>query len=60
LTPSGRRPPHHRNSVIRNSKPWLDDYDPNVIDELPIKIALGRIAKQRNAAKARFAKKTAE
>jgi hypothetical protein len=42
------------------AKQWLDDYDPNVIDELPIKIALGRIAKQRNAAKARFAKKTAE
>jgi hypothetical protein len=42
------------------AKQWLDDYDPNVIDELPIKIALGRIAKQRNAAKARFAKKIAK
>ena len=34
-------------------KAWLDDYDPNIIDELQIKIALGRIAKRRNAAKAR-------
>ncbi len=34
-------------------KEWLEDYDPNVIDELPIKVALGRIAKRRNAAKAR-------
>jgi hypothetical protein len=33
---------------------WLDDYDPNIIDELQIKIALGRIAKRRNAAKARL------
>ena len=34
-------------------KTWLDDYDPNIIDELQIKIALGRIAKRRNATKAR-------
>jgi Plasmid pRiA4b ORF-3-like protein len=36
---------------------WLDDYDPKIIDELPIKYALGRIANRRNAAKARLAKK---
>jgi hypothetical protein len=35
---------------------WLDDYDPKEVDELQIKIALGRIAKRRNAAKARFRK----
>ena len=37
-------------------KEWLDDYDRNVIDETQIKITLGRIAKRRNAAKARIAK----
>ena len=36
---------------------WLDDYDPNTIDELPIKYALGRIAARRNAAGVRLAKK---
>jgi Plasmid pRiA4b ORF-3-like protein len=36
---------------------WLDDYDPDSFDELPIKYALGRIANQRNAARARLAKK---
>lgn len=36
---------------------WLDGYDPNEIDELPIKYTLGRIANQRNAAKARLVKK---
>lgn len=39
------------------AKNWLDDYDPNGIDVLPIKVALGRIASQRNAAKARLAKR---
>lgn len=36
---------------------WLDDYDPETIEELPIKYALGRIAARRNAARARLAKK---
>lgn len=36
---------------------WLDDYDPDTIEELPIKYALGRIAARRNAAKVRLAKK---
>lgn len=35
---------------------WADEYDPETIDELLIKTALGRIAKRRNAAKARIAK----
>lgn len=35
---------------------WLDEYDPDIIDEVPIKYALGRIANRRNAAKARYAK----
>lgn len=43
-------PSHPEHNEIRE---WLDDYDPNVIDELQIKISLGRIAKRRNAAKAR-------
>lgn len=38
------------------AKEWLDDYDPNVIDELPIKYALARIANRRNAARTRLAK----
>jgi hypothetical protein len=38
-------------------KEWLDDYNPKVIDELPIKYALSRIANRRNAAKARLASK---
>lgn len=35
---------------------WLEDYDPDLIEELPIKYALSRIAARRNAAKARLAK----
>lgn len=37
-------------------KQWLANYDPNIIDEMQIKITLGRIAKRRNAARARMAK----
>jgi hypothetical protein len=47
--------PTHPNHA--EAKKWLDDYDPNLIDELPIKYALGRIANQRNAAKVRLANK---
>jgi pRiA4b ORF-3-like protein len=32
--------PKHPNHA--EAKKWLDDYDPNLIDELPIKYALGR------------------
>jgi hypothetical protein len=42
------------------AKQWLDDYDPNAIEELPIKYALGRIANQRNAAKGRLARRRTE
>jgi hypothetical protein len=42
------------------AKQWLDDYDPDEIEGLPIKYALARIANQRNAAKARLAKKKSE
>jgi hypothetical protein len=41
------------------AKEWLDEYDPNVIDDLPITYALGRIANRRNAARARLAKRQA-
>ena len=43
--------PEHETAVT-----WLDDYDPDTFDELPIKYALGRIAARRNAARARLAK----
>jgi hypothetical protein len=43
--------PAHASAVA-----WLDDYDPDLIEELPIKYALGRLAARRNAAKARLAK----
>jgi len=33
---------------------WFEGYDPDDIDELVIRIALGRIAKRRNPAKATF------
>jgi hypothetical protein len=38
---------------------WLDEYDPKEIEELPLKIALGRIANRRNAARTRLTKKKA-
>ena len=37
---------------------YLDGWDPKEIDELPLKIALGRIANRRNAARTRIAKKS--
>ena len=39
------------------AKEWADEYDPDAVDELPIKYALSRIANRRNAAKARLASK---
>jgi hypothetical protein len=48
--------PDHPNHA--DAKEWFDEYDPTVIDGLPIKYALSRIANQRNAAKARLAKKS--
>jgi hypothetical protein len=35
---------------------WFGEYDPNVVDELPISYGLSRIANRRNAAKKRIAK----
>ena len=40
--------PKHPNHS--EAKEWVDDYDPDVIADLPIKYALSRIANQRNAA----------
>jgi hypothetical protein len=37
---------------------YLEGWDPREIDELPLRIALGRIADRRNAAKTRISKKT--
>jgi hypothetical protein len=39
------------------AKERADEYDPNTVDELPIKYTLSRIANRRNAAKARIAHK---
>lgn len=47
--------PKHPNHA--DATEWLDGYDPDKIDEPPIKFALVRIANQRNAAKARLTKK---
>ncbi len=44
--------PNHADVIV-----WADDYDPDAIDELPIKYALSRIANRRNSAKLRLAKK---
>lgn len=35
---------------------WYDGYDPDELDELPLKVAIGRIASRRRAGKARKAK----
>lgn len=48
---------HPRHPGHAETKEWAGDYDPGFVDELLIKIALGRIANRRNAAKARLAKK---
>ena len=48
--------PDHPNHA--DASEWVDNYDPGVIDEPPIKYALARIANRRNAAKARLLKKT--
>jgi hypothetical protein len=48
--------PNHQDHV--QFKQWFDEYDPRIVDELPIKYALSRIANRRNAAKVRLAKKS--
>jgi pRiA4b ORF-3-like protein len=47
-------PKHPRHAELSE---WADEYDPDAIDELGIRVALGRIASRRNAARARLAKK---
>lgn len=47
--------PEHPNH--EDATEWADGYDPGLIDELPITIALSRIANRRNAAKGRLRKK---
>lgn len=47
--------PKHPDHAL--AKETLEDYDPDEIDELPIKYAIGRIANQRNAAKARIVRR---
>ncbi|HEY5301348.1 MAG TPA: plasmid pRiA4b ORF-3 family protein [Acetobacteraceae bacterium] len=37
---------------------YLEDWDPREIDEFPLRVALGRIANRRNAARTRIAKKS--
>lgn len=49
-----RADPEHPNHA--DAKAWLDDYDPDQLDELPIKFALGRLAARRNSAEARINK----
>jgi hypothetical protein len=46
--------PNHPNYA--ETAEWLEEYDPEAIEGLPIKYALGRIASRRNAAKVRLAK----
>lgn len=50
--------PDHPNHA--DATEWADDYDPDTVDELPLKHALLRIANRRNAAKARLANKPNE
>jgi hypothetical protein len=47
--------PGHPNHA--DATEWANDYDPDTVDELPIKYALLRIANRRNGAKTRLAKK---
>jgi hypothetical protein len=49
-----RADPDHPNHA--DAVEWLDDYDPQAIDEEPIKYALLRLARRRNAAKTRINK----
>ncbi len=50
-----RADPDHESHA--EAEEWLEDYDPDSFDELPIKFALGRIANQRNTARARLARR---
>ena len=39
---------------------WLDEYDPNEIDKLPLNAALGRLAARRNTARIRLTKRSCD
>jgi hypothetical protein len=45
----------HKHEGHTEATEWADEYDPDVVDELPIKYALSRIANRRNAARVRIA-----
>lgn len=47
-----RTDPEHPDHADVNA--WLDDYDPDYLDVLPINTILGRIAARRNAAAKRI------
>jgi hypothetical protein len=49
-----RADPHHPDHA--DVSEWLDDYDPDELDLLPINGILGRIAARRNAAAKRIIK----
>jgi hypothetical protein len=50
--------PSHTNHA--DATEWVGDYDPDVIDESSLAIALEIISNRRNAAKVRIAKKRSE
>jgi hypothetical protein len=49
-----RADPKHPNHA--DARAWLDDYDPDTFEDLPIRFALGRLAARRNSAAARITK----
>ncbi|GAA4504054.1 plasmid pRiA4b ORF-3 family protein [Gluconacetobacter tumulicola] len=53
-----RNDPKHPNHA--EAREFLKEWDPEDIDELPIRIALSRIANRRNAARKRLSKVTAK
>jgi hypothetical protein len=53
---AARADPDHPNHA--DAVEWLSGFDPDLVDEEPIRYALIRIARRRNAAKVRIDKKT--
>ncbi|RAK61901.1 plasmid pRiA4b ORF-3 family protein, partial [Phenylobacterium kunshanense] len=49
-----RADPKHPNHA--DATAWLDDYNPDTFEDLPIRFALGRMAARRNSAAARINK----
>jgi len=54
-TKPSKPPPTHENRA--EGKQWLDDYDPDTLDELPIKYPIALIAAPRKAARLRLGQK---